>query len=45
MTERLNDDNKTFSKHLVGTTPLAGCLTSHSVKRDQEGNSNYTVLL
>ena len=45
MTERLNDDNKTFSKHLVGTTPLAGCLTSHSVKRDQEGNSSYTVLL
>ena len=44
MTERLNND-KTFSKHLVGTTPLAGCLTSHSVKRDQEGNSSYTVLL
>ena len=44
MTERL-DDNKTFTKHLVGTTPLAGCLPSHSVKRDQEGNSSYTALL
>ena len=43
MTERLN--NKTFSKHLVGTTPLAACLTSHSVKRDQEGNRKETAVI